>query len=197
MRRDERRKQLLETATQVIRDGGIQALTMERVAEQAGISKPVLYSHFANRNEVLLALIEDYWADIDASTRKIQAGATTFEERTDAIVEAYFGALARKGNTLHTLIFRNSNEPVLVEARRVREGRIEAVWAADYERDLGMPADVAAAAAAVVRSAIAGAGEYYLLHKGVSRQLCINVCRAVVHSALTNLAPEPAVGRKA
>lgn len=52
----DRRRQLLETALDVIRREGTQALTLAHVAELAGVSKPVAYEHFETRDGLLKAL---------------------------------------------------------------------------------------------------------------------------------------------
>ena len=53
-----RRTQLLDTALAMVRDEGTDALTLARVAERAGVSKPVAYQHFETRAGLLLALYE-------------------------------------------------------------------------------------------------------------------------------------------
>ena len=40
--RDERRRQLLDVAWQLVRDEGTDALSLGRLAEQAGVTKPVV-----------------------------------------------------------------------------------------------------------------------------------------------------------
>ena len=52
MLRPQRREQLLAAATGIVRISGIEALTMAALAEQAGVSKPVVYEHFSNSEEV-------------------------------------------------------------------------------------------------------------------------------------------------
>lgn len=54
--RAERRAQLLEVAHEIIRADGTDALTLARLAERAGVSKPIPYDHFATRAGLLLAL---------------------------------------------------------------------------------------------------------------------------------------------
>jgi len=52
----ERREQLLETALEIVRDEGTDALTLGYLAERAGISKPIAYTHFTTRSGLLIAL---------------------------------------------------------------------------------------------------------------------------------------------
>ena len=54
--RAERRAQLLRTALEVIRTDGVAAVTLSRVAEAAGVSKPVAYDHFGSADGLLIAL---------------------------------------------------------------------------------------------------------------------------------------------
>ena len=53
----QRREQLLDGALALIAGGGFDALTMEAVARRAGVTKPVVYELYANRAEVLDALL--------------------------------------------------------------------------------------------------------------------------------------------
>ncbi len=54
----ERREQLLQAALVVVGANGYQGLTMEAVAREAGVTKPVVYDAFANRDEVMTVLLD-------------------------------------------------------------------------------------------------------------------------------------------
>lgn len=54
---DERRAQLLDAALHLVVTRGHPAVTMEAVAEQAGVTKPVVYGQFAGIAELLAALL--------------------------------------------------------------------------------------------------------------------------------------------
>jgi AcrR family transcriptional regulator len=53
----QRREQLLDAALHLIVEAGHSAATMEAVAAQAGVTKPVVYGMFANRADLLAALL--------------------------------------------------------------------------------------------------------------------------------------------
>nr|WP_319455503.1 MULTISPECIES: TetR/AcrR family transcriptional regulator [unclassified Mycobacterium] len=55
--RDERREQLLDAALTVLADCPLPELSMEAVAEVAGVGKPVLYTAFRTRAELVAALL--------------------------------------------------------------------------------------------------------------------------------------------
>jgi AcrR family transcriptional regulator len=54
----ERREQLLDAALTVIDERGYGGVSMEAVARQAGVTKPVVYDLFGNLGELLSALLE-------------------------------------------------------------------------------------------------------------------------------------------
>ncbi len=54
--REARREQLLDTAMQIVAERGADALTMNHLAESAGVTKPIVYEHFGGRPGVLVAL---------------------------------------------------------------------------------------------------------------------------------------------
>ena len=45
----ERRRQLLDTAEQLLAAGGSDALRMDAVARAAGVTRPVVYEHFGDQ----------------------------------------------------------------------------------------------------------------------------------------------------
>lgn len=55
----ERRRQLLDTAIRVFAETGYHETTMALIAEAAGVTKPVLYQHFASKRDLYLAVLED------------------------------------------------------------------------------------------------------------------------------------------
>jgi AcrR family transcriptional regulator len=56
--REERRAQLLDAAMDVLADRPLHELSMEAVAAKAGIGKPVLYTAFRTRAELVAALLK-------------------------------------------------------------------------------------------------------------------------------------------
>lgn len=86
MPRNERRKQLLDVASKIVVDGGIGALTMEALAERAGVSKPVVYEHWDNSEAVGVALLEAYFqAAVEVVDGAARDSATLGEYLSHAI----------------------------------------------------------------------------------------------------------------
>lgn len=55
---EQRREEVLDAALALVNEGGVGAVNMEALARAAGVTKPVVYSAFANTDAVLEALIE-------------------------------------------------------------------------------------------------------------------------------------------
>lgn len=61
------RETLLYAATQVILEKGVEALTLDAVARQAGVSKGGLLYHFPNKNALVVGLGEQLIQDFEAA----------------------------------------------------------------------------------------------------------------------------------
>jgi AcrR family transcriptional regulator len=53
------RERLLAAALEIIQEGGAQALTMDRLAERAGVGKGTVFRRFGSRAGLLLTLLDD------------------------------------------------------------------------------------------------------------------------------------------
>ena len=54
---DERRRQLLDRATELFATHGYDELSMAKIAREAGVSKPLLYHYFPNKRELFEAVL--------------------------------------------------------------------------------------------------------------------------------------------
>ncbi|MBA1431905.1 TetR/AcrR family transcriptional regulator [Pseudomonas orientalis] len=112
--REERLHQLLETAWQLVREEGTDALTLGRLAELAGVTKPVVYDHFATRSGLLAALYEDFdgrqnQVFVDA----IEASSATLEDRAWVIASSYVDCVLLQGREIPGVTAALSGSPEL------------------------------------------------------------------------------------
>lgn len=54
----QRREQLIDAALDVILEQGYERVSIEAIARQAGVTRPVIYDHFPNLGRLLYALVE-------------------------------------------------------------------------------------------------------------------------------------------
>jgi len=86
----ERRVQLLTAARSVFATEGFQSATMETVASEAGITKPVLYQHFSSKRELFLELLRDVGDRLAAEVGEAATAAPTSEAKVVDGFAAYF-----------------------------------------------------------------------------------------------------------
>ena len=104
MSRAARRAELLAVATDIVRSHGISALTMATLAQQAGVSKPVVYEIFRNSEDVAIALLDEYFKNIVALVHGKTSGAKDLDEYISIVIDVEFefhamGALSLRSIT--------------------------------------------------------------------------------------------------
>lgn len=117
--RDERLRQLLDVSWQLIRAEGTDALTLGRLADDAGVTKPVVYDHFGTRNGLLAALYQDFdvrqTAVIDAA---IAASKSTLTDKASVIAGSYIECVLTQGREIPGVLAALSGSPELAAVKR-------------------------------------------------------------------------------
>lgn len=117
--RDERLRQLLDVSWQLIRAEGTDALSLGRLAEQAGVTKPVVYDHFGTRNGLLAALYQDFdlrqTAVIDAA---IAASQPCLADKADVIARCYIECVLSQGREIPGVLAALDGSPELAAVKR-------------------------------------------------------------------------------
>lgn len=85
-----RRAQLERIAGRMFADYGYHGVSMEQLADAAGVSKPVLYQHFPSKRDLYLALLRDAVGELDAQVREALEGTASNRERVRGAISAYF-----------------------------------------------------------------------------------------------------------
>jgi len=90
MRGPERREQLLNVARTVFGKSGFHAASMETVAKEAGVTKPILYDHFPSKKDLYLALLDADLAVLHDEVSKALNSPIGNRERIRGSFQAYF-----------------------------------------------------------------------------------------------------------
>ncbi|AVJ28363.1 TetR/AcrR family transcriptional regulator [Achromobacter spanius] len=116
--KDARQRQLIDVSWALIRDEGTDALTLGRLAEQAGVSKPVVYDHFGTRNGLLAALYQDFdqrqTAIIDDA---IAASKATLQAKADVIATRYVECVSAQGREIPGVLAALNGSPELAAVK--------------------------------------------------------------------------------
>lgn len=90
MSRAERERQILDVAIAVFSERGFRDASMDAVAERAGITKPVLYTHFGSKDGLLLASIARARSELLEVTTAAAAAASGPEDMLRSGTLAFF-----------------------------------------------------------------------------------------------------------
>lgn len=117
--REQRLEQLLEVSRQLIAEEGTDALTLGRLAEAAGITKPTVYDHFGTREGLLTALYQDFEVRqnllIDAA---MAVGEATLAGKARAIADSYVDCVLAEGRQIPGVLAALEGSPELARLKR-------------------------------------------------------------------------------
>ena len=94
---------IVSAARNLLEEGGLDAVTMQAVADRVGVRAPSLYKHVAGRTALIGAIAEDVLADLDATLRP----AIEATDPADAvrIAARNYRAFARRSPGAYQLLF--------------------------------------------------------------------------------------------
>ena len=90
MRASERRAQLLDVARKVFGTSGFHAVSMDDVAKEAGVTKPILYDHFPSKKDLYLELLDADLADLHDQVKTALDSPIGNRERIRTAFQVYF-----------------------------------------------------------------------------------------------------------
>ena len=102
--RDERSKQLLEVAEAVFSERGVQATSMEEIADRAGVTKPVLYDHYGSKDRLVAAVVERAGTVLGSAVLDAVNGADSPESALVEGLRAYFAFIEERRAGLRSLL---------------------------------------------------------------------------------------------
>jgi AcrR family transcriptional regulator len=124
MRRDQRNQQLVAVAETVFAERGIAATTMEEIAERAGVTKPILYTHFGSKDGLLAAVIARAGTDLGAAVEGAVADAAGPEDAFARGLHAYFSFMDQHRAAWLALLTETTTNSAAAEALEgIREDR--------------------------------------------------------------------------
>ncbi|MGH6615206.1 TetR/AcrR family transcriptional regulator [Sphingomonas sp.] len=117
--REDRHRQLLDTAWRLISDEGTEALTLGRLAEQSGVTKPVVYDHFGTRGGLLAALYREFDARQTAlMDAALAASEPSLRSKAAVIASSYVECVLLQGREIPGVIAALASSPELERIKR-------------------------------------------------------------------------------
>jgi AcrR family transcriptional regulator len=111
-----RRATIVEAAGRLFGERGYDATTLDDVAAAAGVTKPILYRHFASKRDLYLALLRRHRADLPTFADAIPPAGPP-EERVRAVLD-YWLDYVESHSYAWRMLFRDRGGGPEVEAFR-------------------------------------------------------------------------------
>jgi AcrR family transcriptional regulator len=163
--RSNRRDQLVDAAVEALATHGPD-VRMDQIAQVAGIAKPKLYRHFADRDDLIDAVAERVAGQIVSRLAGAVRGDASVREVVTSALGAYFALVDEQPNTFTFLIANTSPHGgrgnAIIEHARVVAGLFVSIASADL-RAAEVPAAGAEPLAHSLIGAVLGATDWWLL----------------------------------
>ncbi len=176
------RAHILAAAAELAKEKGAAHISIEAIAERAGLSKGGLLYHFPRKDALIQALVEQHMAEIDAVLADIEAksGQRPTNAVARALVELTGDKICGHKGKLDGILMALAENPHFLDPMRAHEKRIiERIRRTAADRDLSL---IALLVVEGIRS----------LHLFDMDDLDDTECAAVLERLLTMLADDPA-----
>ena len=160
-RKDLMRKAIYEAAAKILVEGGFEATTMDRVADEAGVAKGSLYNYFPNKLELLRFVHDKTIEPMRVSAAEIIAESRSAVAKLETLFRMWSEHVARQRG-LFNFLFNEQAVQTLLQ----REGDSKHSDAIDYvaaiiEQGIGEGA-----------FRVSSARQYAILVFGAVREMC-------------------------
>lgn len=177
-----RREELLDHAARLVLAEGLSAVSMERLAREAGASRALAYAYFPTREALLRALLLREHQAFRVRGKRLLADARGFEDSVRATTAAWIDHVRERG----ALIERLAGEPGIASALAgvEEEGRAFTVnWFGEaVAKAYGVPLGRARLAAELLMGLTGAAG--HAASRGADRDEVVALCIDMIFAGL-------------
>jgi AcrR family transcriptional regulator len=128
------RARIVECATQIVDDDGLDALSTRRLATRLAVQAPSLYNHFATKDEILDAVVDAIFAQVDLS----MLGRDPWPQALRDWARGYRAVLVAHPNIVPFLARGPGRRPAQLRAADAVYGAlVDAGWPPSYATRIG------------------------------------------------------------
>jgi AcrR family transcriptional regulator len=154
---EDRRRQLLRVASDIIAQEGVDCVRIPHVAETAGVTRPVVYKFFPNREALIKSVLEEFRGELERRVpQDLEGPNADVESITQGFIDGACDAIEAKGPGAWQLLRSLGPAPdVRAISQEIRDGLV-APWLVGLRELTGADETEARALADML---LAGAGE--------------------------------------
>lgn len=190
-----RREQLLDAADRVVRRDGPRA-SMNAIAAEAGITKPILYRHFGDKDGLYRALAQRHGGALLAAIRAALALPLDRRERVEALLDTYLSAIEGGPQVYRFLAHPDptaagaATSGALAPSLRAIADELSAAVAAQLDLGPDTPATAAAWGHAITGMVLAG-GDWWLETSPFPREQMVRTLADLLWGRMAAAADRP------
>ena len=172
----EARRELIESAAvRLFAARGYAGTTLDEVAAEAGVTKPMVYRHFRSKKDLYLALLARHRDDMPTFFERT-AHETTWEGRLRAMLELWFDYVRDRPHGWKMLFRDTTGDEEIRTFRLEVQATARALLAALVEDQAGsgLPRREIVPLAELLRNGLAGLALWWLDHPDVERRAVLD-----------------------
>lgn len=188
-----RRQQLIRVAYRILANEGPEGMQISEVAARAGVSRPLVYRFFANRTELLVAVLDDFERSLSTRfSELVQDGAFPEDPRDIAalFVHASCDLIEERGGGVWDLLMSRSSDKEVVQFSKEILQRLMGPWT----EPLGSFVGASEVPATAIADMLIAAGDVALSHwvRGqISRNVAVDACVTAIAGILVAFSSPP------
>ena len=179
-RRERRREELLDVADQVVQSRG-PGVSMDEIATEAGITKPVLYRHFGDKDGLYEALTERYIAELVEALKPAVVSPEP-RARLASTIDAYLSYVERAPARYRFLLHAGEQPRTAPLLKEFRDRHIAdcAFTSVENLQAAGLDAGFAEPWSQCVNGMVRAAGTSWLAHRSLPRELLVQYLTTIL-----------------
>jgi len=172
----QRRATLVKAASELFAERGYDHVSLDEVAEKSGVTKVIVYRHFASKKDLYLQLLAAHRDELLGTLARGMAADAPLEQRVPAVADAWFAYVESNPFAWRMLFQDVTGEPHI---RAFHAGMRDTARAAiarllEAEPGLQLPSAMVEPAAELLRSAMTGLALWWLEHQDVARDALVD-----------------------
>jgi AcrR family transcriptional regulator len=195
-----RQTRLLQVAAGIVVRDGLTAVSMQRVADEAGVSKGLVYNYFPSCQALLYQLLRSETSAIHDKQVAAARGVTDFVELLRVVTRVYLRHVAEHGHLLRPLMAEPSLMAELEREHRTARPRAVRLFSRLMHAQYGIPMGDAVAASDILMD-LSGAAARRMQETGDSpdylEDLCVQLVLTGVNGLKRGLARRASAGNEA
>jgi AcrR family transcriptional regulator len=179
-RRERRREELLDVADQVVQRRG-PGVSMDEIAAEAGITKPVLYRHFGDKDGLYEALTNRYVTELSEALKPAVVSPEP-RARLAATIDAYLSYVEREPERYRFLLHAGEQPRTAPLLKEFRDRHIAdcAFTSVENLRAAGLDVGFVEPWSQCVNGMVRAAGTSWLARRSLPRELLVEYLTTIL-----------------